>query len=191
MKKHLAVLCLSVFILSLCTELSAASSRKKYFSKPQIGLWYGPVAPMYGTETADYLEPSLGGGAFFRYNLPIDSLKLGLDSSYQQYDSEGVNEIRLIPVYTNLLWLLPINLPIRVQLKGGAGFCKVRMEPDDINQWDPMFMAGAEISFPAGKLANIALRLDYLMIYEEYLEEGTDNGHFFNAGISLYFNLNL
>lgn len=176
-------------LLIACSDLFAAGTRKKYFSKPQIGIWYGPIAPLF--ETDDYLDPALGGGAFFRYNLPVDSLKLGVESSYQQYDSEGIYEMRLIPVYGNLLWLLPVNLPIRFQLKAGAGLCKITMEPDDIDQWEPMFMAGTEISFPAGKLANIALRLDYMMLYEEYMDGATENGHFFNAGISLYFNLNL
>jgi len=189
MKKHFTVLCVLLLFLSLSIELSAASSRKKYFSKPQIGVWYGPITPLFGTD--DYLDSNLGGGGFFRYNLPYDPLKIGLESSYQLYESESVAEMRLIPVYANLLWLLPINLPIRFQLKAGAGLCKVNFEPDGINQWDPMFMAGTEISFPAGKIANIALRLDYLCLYEEYLDDATKNGHFFNAGISLYFNLNL
>lgn len=189
MRKYCTVLCVSILFLSLCSDLSAASSRKKYFSKPQIGLWFGPITPLF--ETNEHLDPNLGGGAFFRYNLPYEPLKIGIESSYQYYDSEDIEEMRLLPVYTNLLWLLPVNLPIRIQLKAGAGMCKVRMEPDDINQWDPMFMTGAEISFPAGKLANIALRLDYLCVYEEYLDGATQNGHFFNAGISLYFNLNL
>ncbi len=189
MRKYFLILCLSVIVMSICIDLSAATSRKKYFSKPQIGLWYGPITPLF--ETNEHLDPNLGGGAFFRYNLPYEPLKIGLETSYQKYESEGVDDMRLIPVYSNLLWLLPVNLPIKVQLKAGGGLCKVRMEPDDINQWDPMFMVGTEISFPAGKLANIALRLDYLCIYEDYLKDANKNGHFFNAGISLYFNLNL
>lgn len=189
MRKHFTVLCVFLLFLSLCSDLSAASSRKKYFSKPQIGVWYGPITPLF--ETNEHLDPNLGGGGFFRYNLPYAPLKIGLESSYQYYDSEGVAEMTLIPVYTNLLWLIPLDLPIRFQLKAGAGLCHVYMEPDAISQWDPMFMAGTEISFPAGKLANIALRLDYMCVYEDYIDGATKNGHFFNAGISLYFNLNL
>lgn len=189
MRKYFTVLSISLFVLIFCADLSAAGSRKKYFEKPQIGVWFGPIAPIF--ETNQYLDPNLGGGGFVRFNLPYNPLKIGLETSYQYYDSQGVDEMRLIPVYGNLLWLLPIDLPIRFQLKAGGGLCKVKMQPDDINQWDPMFMTGLEVSFPAGKLANIALRLDYLCIYEDYLDNGNKNGHFFNAGISLYFNLNL
>jgi len=190
MRKKISVLFAVIFIMFVCCDLFAASSsRKKYFSKPQVGAWYGPITPLF--DTGDHLNPNLGGGIFFRYNLPVDSLKIGLDTSYQSFESDGVDEMRLIPAYANLLWLLPINLPVRFQLKAGGGLCNVKMEPDEINQWDPMFMVGTEISFPAGKLANIALRLDYLFLYEEHLDDAEQNGHFFNAGISLYFNLNL
>ncbi|HOK02239.1 MAG TPA: hypothetical protein PKX79_09895 [Spirochaetota bacterium] len=190
MKKHfLSILVFFICISACVPELFAQSSRKKYFSKPQIGLWYGPVTPIF--ETSEYLKPDLGGGVFFRYNLPYDPLKIGIDSSYQSYGSEGVNSVTLIPLYGNLLWLLPIDLPIRFQLKAGGGACKVKMQPDDIEQWEPLLMLGTEVSFPAGKLANVALRLDYLCIYEEHMNGGKKNGHFFNAGISLYFNLNL
>ncbi|HNX25653.1 MAG TPA: outer membrane beta-barrel protein [Spirochaetota bacterium] len=189
MKKTIINICVFTAVLFLVTDVSAASSRKKYFSRPQIGLWYGPVTPIL--DTGEHVESDLGGGAFFRYNLPYDPLKLGIDSSYQYYDSKGVDRLRLIPVYFNLLYLLPIDLPIRMQLKAGAGMCQVYMEPDETKQWDPMFMAGTEISFPAGKMANIALRIDYLCIYEEYLDGATKNGHVINAGVSLYFNLNL
>jgi len=184
------IVCISVLVIVvLAADASAASSRKKYFSKPQVGVWYGPVTPIL--DTSEQVDSDLGGGIFFRYNLPWESLKIGLDSSYQYYDSKGVNELRLIPVYLNFLYLLPLDIPIRIQLKGGAGLCQVYMEPDSVTQWDPMFMAGTEISFPAGKMANIALRIDYLCIYEEYLDGSTKNGHVINAGVSLYFNINL
>jgi hypothetical protein len=189
MKKSIIYITVLSTVFILAADVFAASSRKRYFSKPQIGLWYGPVTPML--DTAEHVDSDLGGGAFFRYNLPFEPLKLGIDTSYQYHGSEGVAELRLIPVYFNLLYLLPIDLPIRIQLKGGAGLCNVYMEPDETSQWDPMFMGGAEISFPAGKMANIALRIDYLCMYEEYLDGANKNGHVVNAGVSLYFNLNL
>jgi len=189
MKKYIIYACALTMVFFLVTDSFSASSRKKYFSKPQLGLWYGPVTPIL--DTGDNVEPDLGGGAFFRYNLPYEPLKLGFDSSYQKYESKGIASLRLIPAYFNLVYLLPIDLPVKIQLKGGAGFCHVYMEPDRIAQWDPLFMAGTEISFPAGKMANIALRIDYLCVYEEYLPRATKNGHVINAGISLYFNINL
>jgi len=142
-------------------------------------------------ETGDKLETDLGAGAFFRYNLPFDNLKLGLETSYQEFDSKGVDKLRLIPAYMNLAYLVPFNFPVRVQIKGGGGFCHVEMEPDKISQWDPMLSTGVEISFPAGKMANVALRIDYMLIYEGHIEGSKNNGHVFNAGISLYLNLNL
>lgn len=189
MKKNIIYFSTVFLILIISTELFASNSRKRYFNRPQVGVWFGPLTPMFST--GDKLETDLGGGAFFRYNLPLDSLKLGLETSYQKFDSQGVDELRLIPAYMNLVYLVPFNFPVRAQIKGGAGFCHVQMKPDKISQWDPMFSAGVEISFPAGKMANIALRIDYMLIYEGHMEGSKKNGHVINAGISLYLNLNL
>lgn len=189
MRNRLLLAMLSMVILLTATDIFAATSRKKYFTKPQLGIWYGPVTPLF--DAADYLNPDMGVGLFFRYNLPFDSVKLGLDTSYQKYKSDGVNELTMFPVYFNILYLLPFDLPVRLQAKAGAGMCSLYMEPDEVQQWEPMFMTGVEVSFPAGKLVNIALRVDYLFIYEEYMSGATENGHFINAAISLYFNFNL
>lgn len=189
MRNRLLLSVLALMFTFTAMDLSAAVSRKKYFNKPQLGIWYGPVTPIFGT--AELIESDMGVGLFFRYNLPFDSVKLGLDTSYQEYKSTGVNGLTVFPVYLNALYLLPFDLPVRLQGKTGAGMCHLYMEPDGVNQWEPMFMVGAEVSFPAGKLANIALRVDYLFIYEEYMKEATENGHFINAAISLYFNFNL
>lgn len=189
MRNRLLLSVLSVVLILAAMDLSAAISRKKYFNKPQLGIWYGPITPVFGT--AELLEPNMGVGVFFRYNLPFDSLKLGLDTSYQKYESTGVNELTMIPVYVNALYLLPLDLPVRLQGKAGAGMCHLHMRPDEVKQWEPMFMIGTEVSFPAGKLANIALRVDYIFVYEEYMKDATENGHFINAAISLYFNFNL
>ena len=182
---------ISILILSgiflITTDIFAASSRKNYYLKPQIGAWYGPVSPVFST--ADNLDTTLGGGIFFRYNLPYQPLKIGIESAYQYYDSKGVNEVRLIPVYGNLLYQLPIDIPLKIHLKAGAGSCNIYMEPDEVKQWDLMFMLGTEVSFPAGRRINIALRIDYLNIYEKYKKDSKVNGHFINTGISLYFNL--
>jgi len=187
-KKYLLLILLLLIINSI--DLYAYSSRKKYFSRPQIGVWYGPITPIY--ESSDYVDTGLGGGAFFRYNLPFQNLKFGVEAAYEPYSSDDrLNEITLVPVYGNFLYLLPLRLPLRIQLKAGVGGCKVHMEPDNVTQWDPMLATGLEISFPAGKLLNVALRLDYLMLYEKHIEGAERNGHFFNAGISLYLNLNL
>jgi hypothetical protein len=54
-----------------------------------------------------------------------------------------------------------------------------------------MFMTGLEVSFPAGQTVNIAMRIDYLCIYEKHLSGAETNGYVINTGISLYLNLNL
>lgn len=189
MKKY--ILFISFFLMATlsATEVYADSSRKKYFEKPQIGLWYGPITPVF--DTGEHVDPDLGWGGFARLNLPWDLLKVGIDSSYQHYESKGVDDLKLVPAYLNFLFLIPLDFPVRFQIKGGGGLCHVTMSPDNVSQWDPMYMAGVEISFPAGKLANIALRIDYLCIYEKHLKNATENGYVINAGISLYLNLNL
>ena len=187
MKKSIIYILILSGVILVTTDIFAASSRKNYYLKPQVGAWYGPVSPIMST--ARNLDSDLGGGIFFRYNLPYNPLKIGLESSYQAFDSKGVNEMRLIPVYANLLYLLPIDIPLKIHIKGGGGLCKIYMKPDDVKQWDAMFMLGTEISFPAGRRVNIALRVDYLNIYEEYKKDAKVNGHFINAGISVYFNL--
>jgi len=189
MKKNIIYISVLIALFFPGADAFSEIARKKYFTKPQIGLWGGPITPILST--GDHVDTDLGGGAFFRYNLPFDLFKVGIDSSYQSFSSKGVDKLRLVPVYMNLLYLLPFDLPVKIQLKGGGGLCHVDMEPDNINQWDPMYMAGAEVSFPAGKVANIALRIDYICLYEQYMQGAKKNGYIINAGISLYFNLNL
>ncbi len=189
MRNRLLTILLAVMVLFIGIDLFAESSRKKYFMNPQVGIWYGPVTPLF--DTSDLINPDMGVGLFFRYNLPVDLLKIGIDTSYQNYTSDGINELTMVPLYMNMLYLIPIDIPVRLQYKLGAGSAYLFMEPDEISQWEPLFMTGFEVSFPAGKVANIALRLDYLFVYEEYMENAKENGHFFHAAIALYFNFNM
>jgi hypothetical protein len=189
MKKFIINAGILLAVIFVAADVYPAGSRKKYFTRPQVGAWYGPVTPIY--DTGEHVNPDLGGGGFVRYNLPYEPLKLGFDASYQKYSSKAVDSLRLVPAYFNLLYLLPFDFPVRFQVKAGAGWCNVYMRPDEVKQWDPMFMAGLEVSFPAGQTANIALRIDYLCIYEEYLGGAKTNGYVINTGISLYLNLNL
>lgn len=176
----------AVFLL-ITVNLFAFGARVDHFLKPQVGIWFGPVTPILST--AELVDISLGGGAFYRHNLPVHSLKLGLDTSYQQFGSDGVNELTFVPVYGSLLYLLPLDFPVRFQLKAGFGGAWIHIEPDDVSQWDPMYMLGIEISFPAGRRFNIALRLDYNCIYEKHISGAGRNGHIFTTGISVYMNL--
>ncbi len=184
----LLVTTISVFLLVAVQENGyAIKSRKDYFYRPQIGAWFGPVTPVGKGSTL--VEANLSGGIFFRYTLLYRPLKIGLDSSYQAYDSKGVNELRLVPIYANLLYQLPVKLPIRFQFKAGVGTAYNYIKPDKWGQWDPVFMGGFELSFPAGRLINIGLRIDYLYIYQGYIDNSSKGGHIINSGIMLYFNL--
>ncbi len=167
----------------------AIRSRKDYFLKPQVGFWFGPITPVYTTE--EHLDPAIGAGIFIRYNTPWKLLKIGLDTSYHYFESKGVNELTAIPVYGNFIFLLPFNWPIKIQLKAGIGSGYLNMMPDNSSQWDPLFMGGAEISFPAGRIINIGLRIDYIYFYEGRADNYKEGGHIVNAGLSLYFNINI
>ena len=182
-----------IILMSVITFLASgveARSRSKgdHFLRPQVGIWFGPITPVY--TTYDDVDTNLGGGGFFRYNTPMPTLKVGVDSSFQYFESEGVNKLTLVPVYGNFIYRIPIpiKVPLAFQLKAGAGGCWVKIRPDRISQWDPMGMLGFEFSFPAGRIVNIGLRIDYLFIYEDYLKGATKNGHILNTGITLYFN---
>ncbi len=188
MKKIAFISFIIVLIFSTSTDLFALRRRgRDPFQKPQIGLWFGPVTPIFTTD--EVLDTYLGGGLFIRTNSFIKDLKIGLDSSYQQYRSRGVNRLEMIPVYGNLLYRLPINLPLSFQLKFGAGGAHLETRPDGYEQWDPLFMTGLEMSFPAGRIFNIGLRIDYLYVMERHIEGAQRDGHFINAGITVFFNL--
>jgi hypothetical protein len=175
-----------LMILSISSHVFA-QDRKNYFLSPQIGGWFGVVAPV--GQTANLIQTNLGGGGFFRINLPPDFLKLGLDVSYQNFKSRGVNELTFVPIYGTALFLLPLNLPIKIQIKIGAGAAYMQIKPDLSEQMEPIFTGGAEVSFPAGKFINIGLRLEYFYIMEAAVVPKAPGGHIFNAGICLYFNI--
>jgi len=188
--KNKSVFCLVLLFVLFSANTLLAIERKDYFLKPQIGAWFGPVTPV--GVTAESLETNLGGGIFTRYNFPWRYLKIGADISYQFFEQEqGVNKMHLVPIYGNLIFLFPFSIPIKIQAKLGAGAAYLHIQPDDASRWDPIFVFGGEFSFPAGRFLNIGLRVDYIHIYERYLKGAQVDGHVVNAGIALYFNLNL
>ena len=193
MKNPVYKFTISFIIITLfAINAHAAKSRKDYFFKPQLGGWFGPITPL--GSTADLVETNLSGGIFARVNLPKSNFilryfKLGVDTSYQRYMSRGVNDIHFVPFYGSIIGLLPIDIPVNIQLKWGAGAGYFYVRPDRIEQWDPIIATGLEVSFPAGRLVNIGLRLDYIYVDEQYVVNDADGAHFLNIGISLYFNL--
>lgn len=188
MRKILSLFVFILFCLVLSDGLSAYSFRRKNdFMKPQAGLWFGPSAPLFGLK--DRVDPALGGGVFVRLNTPLELFKVGGEFGYQKYVSTAEDKLSVLPLYGNILFLLPIPFPMNFQLKAGAGTARVAIYPDNRSQFEPLFMAGLEASFMAGRLINFGIRMDYMMLYEKNLKGAKHNGHIFNAGLTLYFNL--
>jgi hypothetical protein len=190
MKKSIKCFLIAIsglIFFTLSSSLFAYRSKKDSFNRPQFGGWFGVAAPL--GNMSKKVESNLTGGGFIRINTPERWLKFGVESSYQKFKSTGTTEIELVPVYGNLLYQLPIDFAVRFQIKAGAGASYIKIQPENMKNWEPMFMAGFEVSFPAGKIFNIGLRLDYIHIYEGYAKKNYKGGHFFNAGIQLYFNL--
>ena len=186
------IMACALFLAALESRSYAAKNRKDYFFKPQIGGWFGPVTPVGDTDKL--FDTELSGGIFARVNLPKENFflryfKIGVDVSYQHYQSKGVNDLHFVPLYGSIIGLLPIDIPVRIQLKWGAGAAYLYERPDRLEVWEPVIHAGLEVSFPAGRIVNIGLRLDYLYVYEGYVNEDAEGGHFINIGICLYFNI--
>lgn len=164
--------------------------------KPQIGIWFGPVTPVPGTKISDVLTTSLGGGMFFRGNLPSNTLRTEIGFSYSYYTSRTVARLHSIPVYGALVYTLPINLPLSFHVKAGAGGNFLRNYPEGAKNWLPAGYLGFETSFPAGRLINIGVRADYFLVYEQHLSPPANNpnyqlynAHFLNFGLMVNFNL--
>ena len=189
MTRGLTLLAAASACIALTVPVHGYRERKDHFSRPQIGGWFGPVTPM--GKIAEKVETNLGGGAFVRMTLPYRFLKVGVDSSYQKFKakSRGVTELQFVPIYGNLLFQIPVDFPVRFQFKGGMGAGYLHLKPDNADVWDPLFMAGFEVSFPAGRIVNIGLRIDYLYILEGHLKGSKNGGHVLNTGIQLYFNI--
>lgn len=180
---------ITVIVISLPVSAVYARSGSDPFLRPQLGVWFGPVTPVY-TQWNE-VDTAIGGGGYFRYNLGSSPFKLAVDASYQDHSSRGVNGLTLVPVYGSLMYRIPFDFLISFQLRAGAGGSYVTIRPENKSQWDPMFILGWEMSFPAGTLANIGLRIDYLNINERYTTSAKRDCHMINAGIVVNFNINL
>jgi hypothetical protein len=197
LKKYLfkSLLVLQIGIIIMLFFPRESQCRKiDYFAKPQAGLWFGITTPVY--TTYNDLSRAIGGGLFFRYTTPMTNLKIGIDSAYLDFGPkgiDGVNTLTLVPIYSTLLYRLPMFtqnfLPLIYQVKAGVGGTWIKIRPDRISQWDPMGILGFEASFPAGRIFNFGLRFDYLLIYEQHIQNAERNGHILNIGLTLYFNI--
>ncbi|HEY1406052.1 MAG TPA: hypothetical protein VF857_05530 [Spirochaetota bacterium] len=189
MKKTIAIVIFS-FCLALTFMHGRAEARESDpFKLPQVGVWFGPITPVY--ETRKEVDTALGGGAFVRVNLGQSPFKLGMDGSYQKYKSKSLNEVKLVPLYGSILYRLPFSSLLVFQLKLGAGGSYIKAFPINKSQWDPLFVGGGEMSFPLGATAAIGLRVEYLMLYEKHISGAKKNGNFVNTGLSINFNLDM
>ena len=102
-----------------------------------------------------------------------------------------MNELDVVPMYGSFLFRLPFRSPIQISAKAGAGSAWVRLLPENRSQFDPMFMAGMELSFPAGTFVNIGLRIDFIYLYESWKAHAKNDGYLLNAGLTLFFNLDI
>ena len=189
---------LPVMFLFVLTSggLSAQVEAEGWKFKPQLGVWFGPVTPVPGSKLSDVLTTSLGGGLFFRANIPSNTIRIELGGSYSYYTSRTTARLHSIPVYGAVCYTLPINLPLSFFVKGGLGSNFLRNVPEGSRNWLPLAYAGFETSFPAGKLINIGVRADYYFVLEKHLSPPANNpnyeiynGHFFNFGLMVNFNL--
>ena len=163
--------------------------------RPLLGIWFGPVTPAPGSELSNQLTTNLGGGIFFRINLPFNWLHTEIGTSFSNYSSAGTQSLDSIPIYGAMSYKLPFNMPIALQAKAGAGANYFSNEPEGKSNTLPMLYAGFELSFPAGKWVNIGIRVDYFYAIENFVPTPSNvtnfkrvNGHFLNFGLMVNFN---
>ena len=187
-----------IFLFFLCPSLvwSQFTLEEHWHLKMQIGGWFGPVTPFPGTRLSDELNTNLGGGTFFRFNIPTEELRLELGLAYTYYDSSGPQGLHASPYYGSLDYMLPLELPISFQLKLGGGGIFLKNLPEEKEGHLPIVLAGLEASFPAGKFINIGVIMHYNMVIEQHLSapEGSvnyelTNGHLLNFGLMINGNI--
>lgn len=145
--------------------------RRVRIEKPEIGFWLGASAPVPNSQLQGLFQTGLGFGLFTRFLWPFNSVHTELGASYTSYLSNSNRRLATTPVYAALAYELPFNLPISFFLKAGGGSAYVISRPANINGWDPLFFAGLEASFVAGRKVRIGMRLDYNKIYETYQDQ--------------------
>lgn len=189
-------------VLLLISALSVPSAQLfgqyegKWRAKPQLGIWFGPVTPVPGSALSERLKTNLGGGTFFRINLPSDTWRSEIGISYSYYNSDGPEALHSVPFYGAAVYKMPFDLPITTQSKLGFGGMYMQNRVNHRHNTHPMALLGFELSFPAGKWVNIGVRADYYFVYEKHVDPPETmpdfkmiNGHFLNFGLMVNFNL--
>ena len=182
-----------IFSLPLFAQFELYESK----IKSEIGICFGPTLVFPGTNLADKLNTSLGGGLFFRINLPNNTFRTEIGSSIHYYTSDGEATLTSIPTYIAESYSLPIDLPLLFQIKLGFGFDYLLNFPEKNKAIHPALFSGFEMSFPAGKVVEIGIQINYYFTIESYLSPPIDNpnfvlhnGHFISLGLMVNFNVN-
>ncbi|MCB1177648.1 MAG: hypothetical protein KDK36_08735, partial [Leptospiraceae bacterium] len=161
------VLLIFITFFSIIIPISADNEEGPPF---EVGFWLGAANPLPGSQTAKKLDSTLGLGVFTRFPGPFMFLsEFGMGVS--NYQSKTERGLTAIPVYGALAYKLPIELPISIFLRGGAGAAYVIARPSNTAKWDPMALLGVETSFVAGRKVRIGLRMDYQRIFETIANE--------------------
>jgi hypothetical protein len=185
---------ISILVVSLASPLFAQYEEKDFQLHPVLGAWFGPMAPVPGTELSPILNTALGGGGFFRLNVPSNTFQLETGVSIYHLASLLTAELTVLPGYLALAYKLPIDFALSFYFKGGGGAGYFANKPEGNDGFLPVFFAGFETSFPAGKVVNIGARFDYYFVYETWMKPQANykmiNGHFFSIGIMVNFNTN-
>lgn len=188
---------LLVFLLLPFQSIFAQFTLEEHWHlKMQVGGWFGPVSPFPGTSLKNELNTNLGGGGFFRFNIPSDELRLELGLAYTYYNNNGPQALHASPYYATLDYRLPLDLPLTFQYKLGGGGIFMVSKPEDREGHLPVLVTGVEASFPAGKYVNIGVIIHYNMVFEKHLsppagsvDYNLSNGHLLNFGLMVNGNI--
>ena len=190
--KNIYFILVCVFIYFSNSPIFAQFELEEKKIIPQIGLWFGPVTPIPGTQLSTVYKTSLGGGLFFRINFPNDTWRIEAGSSFSYYTSLQTPRLLTVPNYLAISFFIPIEFPLKFQLKVGGGATYFQNRPQYHSNTHGTFYSGFEIYFPAGKYVNVGLRIDYYLAIEEYIKNAKVplyNAHLLNIGLSLSFNI--
>ena len=139
--------CLCFFSLS-ASHLLSQFELDEVRVEPQIGLWFGPVLPFPATALSDVLTTSLGGGLFFRMNVPTDNLKTEIGTSISFYESSSTEALLSVPSYAAVSYTIPIDSPILFQFKLGGGINYIENQPERNHNALPAFFQVLKCLFP-------------------------------------------
>ena len=162
----------------------------------KAGFWLGPIMPVPGTLLSTTLGVEVGGGGFFRFNFPSDTLMIEVQASYQKYLAYDIASLQVIPFGVGLTYKLPIDFSVDFYVRATGGAAHLTALPSGKTNTLPMANFGLEFSFPTGPGVNVGMRIDYTFVYESFLSPPAGavdykltDGHFLSFGLMLNFDI--